>query len=255
MNLVINAAEAIGEGPGTVVVSTRLRDIETAPRAPHLDTDLASGTYVSICVRDTGCGMDEPTRKRIFDPFFTTKFTGRGLGLAAATGIVRGHQGAILVESTVGIGSSFEVLLPVSKGDSAVAVPDTVASSHAAHRGGTILVVDDEEVVREITKAALERHGYTVLLAGNGREALDIFRGLSHSISMVILDMTMPLMGGEETLHHMVSIQSEVRVLLTSGYDRHDMSTRVSGNDHAEFIQKPYTATALAAKVQATLGV
>jgi PAS domain S-box-containing protein len=257
MNLVINGAEAIGDNAGAVRVTTGMRDIDEGwLRAAELDTELPVGRYVFVEVQDTGCGMDEDTRRHIFDPFFSTKFTGRGLGLAAANGIVRGHHGAICVHSMPGLGSAFLVLLPVLKAVQAAA--ETVAPTAPAQGSGTILVVDDEVVVRLIARRALERYGYSVLLASNGREALEVYRGRAETIAMVILDMTMPLMGGEETMRNLRAMNADAKVLLTSGYGEEDTVQRIAGDGaggsaFAGFIQKPYTAAALAAKVREIL--
>jgi two-component system, cell cycle sensor histidine kinase and response regulator CckA len=252
MNLVINAAEAIGNLPGTVeliVQPNRLTDIwsETAPQAEQL----APGDYVSIQVRDNGCGMDPETQERIFDPFFTTKFTGRGLGLAAANGIVRAHKGAIHVSSEVGIGSTFTVLLPVSR-EPIAAVPADEPSF--TPRGiGTILVIDDDGGIRDLLRGSLERYGYTVLSAGNGKEGLDIYRGLSHSISMVILDLTMPKMSGEEAMGNIFAINPEAKILLTTGFNQSETARRFAGQRIAGFLPKPFTNSALANSVRKIL--
>ncbi len=177
MNLVINGAEAIGDAPGVVAVRTGVR--EFAPDgipASLRESGVVPGRYVFLEVRDTGSGMDERTARRIFDPFFTTKFTGRGLGLAAVQGIVRGHRGAIEVESSPGRGSTFTVLLPESLLHATR--KSEMAQQHQAGRvgSGTILIVDDEEAIRQMARMMLEQAGYTVILAGNGEEAVSIFR-------------------------------------------------------------------------------
>jgi PAS domain S-box-containing protein len=254
MNLVINGAEAIGDRNGNVRVTTAIQHVdESWIEGSELTGEIVPGEYVAIEIQDTGCGMDEETRKHIFDPFFTTKFTGRGLGLAAAMGIVRGHKGAIKVYSALGKGSTFKVLLPVTELPARVAERRPTADAHPERGTGTILVVDDEEVVRRTAKSALQRYGYTVLTSENGREAVDIYRGMAESISMILLDMTMPVMGGEEALRNLKTINPRVRVLLSSGFNEVEAIRRFTGKGLAGFIQKPYTAAALAEKVRAVL--
>ncbi|MGE5569868.1 MAG: GAF domain-containing protein [Rhodospirillales bacterium] len=252
MNLVLNAAEAIGDGTGTVLVTTGVRQVdETYSQSALMRDELAPGKYVYLEVHDTGCGMDEQTKARIFDPFFTTKFTGRGLGLAAALGIVRGHKGDIKVYSTPGRGSTFKILLPAAAGSYAEAAPDV--QYQELHGKGTLLIVDDEDIVLKTGKVALERYGYRVLAASNGLEALEIFREASAEISLVLLDMTMPVMSGEETLAELTRIRPDVRVIVSSGYNELEAVRRFRGAAVAGFIQKPYTAAQLAGKVKAVL--
>jgi signal transduction histidine kinase len=257
MNLLINGAEAIGDQAGLVTVITGQREVEAAELTKHFTAPgMESGPYVFMEVRDTGCGMDEATQSRIFDPFFTTKFTGRGLGLAAALGIVRGHQGALKVDSELGQGSAFEILFPALTGK-AVQKQDA-AVGHAPRRSpsnpGHILVVDDEEVVRRTAKSALERFGYTVLLSDNGHHAVDVFTGLSGQISLVLLDLTMPVMGGEEAFRKLRAIRPDVEIILTSGYDEAQAMQEFDGGEVSGFLQKPYTGEALAQAVRAILG-
>jgi signal transduction histidine kinase len=204
MNLVINGAEAILKGQtGSVTVTvSEVSVYDSHVGATGLPQDLEAGRYVCIEVRDTGCGMDEATKARIFDPFFTTKFTGRGLGLAAVLGIVRGHKGLIQVDSAPGEGSTFRVLLPAAVAQDRE--PQKLADQQIPAElvgAGTILVVDDESIVRQVAQQTLRRAGYEVLLAGNGQTALEIFRQRAAEIRLVLLDMTMPVMSGEQTFH------------------------------------------------------
>jgi hypothetical protein len=165
----LNAAEAIGSGGGTITVRTGVLEVDAGYTKRHPGAaDLTPGKYVFLEVRDTGCGMDASTRAKIFDPFFTTKFMGRGLGLAAVAGIVRGHKGAIEVVSTLAEGSCFTVLFPASGRQVESPAP---ARTVAPRGAGTVLVVDDEHVVRELARRALELHGYSVLVAEDGRAA------------------------------------------------------------------------------------
>jgi PAS domain S-box-containing protein len=195
MNLALNAAEAIGSHEGAITVRTFVQDVDERYMRLHPDAAaLRTGTHVCLEVRDTGCGMDEATRAKIFDPFFSTKFTGRGLGLAAVAGIVRGHKAAIAVASAPGRGSCFTVLFPASA--AAAGEPSASLRDSALDGSGVILVVDDEPIVREMAKIALERHGYAVLLAESGVAAIDIFRRHPGEIALVVLDLSMPQMNG-----------------------------------------------------------
>jgi CheY-like chemotaxis protein len=253
MNLVINGAEAIGgQARGTVVVTTRVERLSASQVRGEFATEgLEAGAHVVLEVCDTGCGMDPETLARVFDPFFTTKFTGRGLGLAAALGIVRGHRGAIRVTSAPGQGSTFRVYLPAvpQPAMQEAAMPECVSGG----RTGTILVVDDEESVRSAVKNTLSRCGYELLLAGNGQEAVEIFRREAERITLVLLDLTMPQMGGEETLQHMKKLRPDVPVILSSGYDEAEALARFGSNGLAGFLQKPYTASRLAAGINAVV--
>ncbi len=251
MNLVINAAEAIGDNNGTVIVTTGVLQVdEHYLRTVLAENEISPGEYVYLEVNDTGCGMDAETISRIFDPFFTTKFMGRGLGLAAVSGIIRSHRGAIKVYSARGKGSTFKVLLPVG---GAGAERDAAREPGDLAGTGVVLVVDDEPVVRQTAKSALQRYGYTVLLAEDGQSAIDLFREMSGRVNLVLLDMTMPGITGEETLRQLQLIRTGVQVVLSSGYNEVEAVHRFAGKGLAGFIQKPYTAAQLAEKIKAAL--
>ncbi len=251
MNLIINGAEAIPSGEvGSVTVTTAFQMVDEQYVSVFAPGGLRPGRYVSLEVHDTGKGMNEETLARIFDPFFTTKLKGRGLGLAAVLGIIRSHHGGIKVYSKPGQGSTFKVLLP--------AMPDSEGERpvllNEQWRGkGTLLVIDDEEMVRRVAKTALELYGYHVLLAENGEQGLAIYRQRADEIRAVILDFQMPHMGGEETFRHLRMIRPDVRVSLSSGYSDSEALARFSGKDLAGFIKKPYTAAQLAQIVQKCL--
>ena len=236
MNLVLNAAEAIGARPGTVTVTTSARQTDAEDQ-------------VVLEVSDTGCGMDEATKARIFDPFFTTKFTGRGLGLAAVTGIIRGQKGTITVETAPGSGSTFVVVLPAKDQPAA---PDP--QEQIEIRGyGHLLVADDEELTRNMARFALERCGYTVQLASDGQAAVEAFAADPAAFSAVLLDLTMPVMDGEQALDRMQQIHPDVRIVLSSGYSETEALRKFQNRRLAGFLQKPYTATALARKMKQAL--
>jgi PAS domain S-box-containing protein len=254
MNLVINGAEAIiDEQNGTVRVTTAVQDVDQN----YIETTFGSGKitpgiYVMLEVHDTGAGMDAETQAKIFDPFFTTKFTGRGLGLAAVLGIVRGHKGALKVYSSPGRGTTFKVLFPASDVKQSRIEPG--AQPRADLRDtGTVLVIDDEDMVRRVAKSMLESYGYDVLVAGDGKSAVELFKEVGHQISVVVLDLTMPSMSGEETFLQLRTIRSNVRVILSSGYNEAEAVKRFTGKSLTGFIQKPYTATQLAQKVRDAL--
>jgi two-component system cell cycle sensor histidine kinase/response regulator CckA len=252
MNLVINAAEAIPAEGGNVLVRTGSQDVdEQYIGTLSADGDhLRPGRYVMLEVHDTGSGMSSETIAKIFDPFFTTKFTGRGLGLSAVQGIVRAHRGALKVYSQEGQGTTFKVLFPAS----ADPVSEPLAPSKGDLAGqGMILVVDDEEIVRQTARHTLERYGYQTIMAQHGAEALDVFRRGPERISLVLLDLTMPVMSGEQTLRELQLLRPSVRVLLTSGYNEVEAVQRFAGKGLAGFIQKPYTSVALAEKVKEVL--
>jgi len=252
MNLVINASEAIGEGSGVVAITTGAMQCDRGYLAETwLDEQLPEGTYVFMEVADTGCGMDRETMSRLFDPFFTTKFTGRGLGMAAVLGIVRGHKGAIKVYSEPGKGTLFKVFFPVGQGH-AEALREKAASQEVWQGSGTILLVDDEETVRALGAEMLQSLGFSVLTAKNGRETLAMFRG-NMAIEAVILDLTMPEMDGEETFRELRQMNSEVRVVMSSGYNEQEVCQRFLGKGVAGFIQKPYRLVELEAVLRGTL--
>jgi CheY-like chemotaxis protein len=249
MNLIINAAEAI-ESEGIVTVTTAVRYVKPEEFDSSSGEQEIHGPCIVLEVRDTGVGMDEATVRRIFDPFFSTKFLGRGLGLSAALGIVRGHKGRIRVNSVPGKGTAFEVLFPAG---TAVAPADG-REPQVVHAGkGTVLVVDDEEIIRSLLRTALESRGYKVLLAENGAEALAEFSRNAKEISLVLLDLVMPVMPGEAVLPHLFVIKPDVRVIVSSGQDPDECMRRLAEPRVAAYLQKPYRVAALLAKVQEVL--
>jgi PAS domain S-box-containing protein len=253
MNLAVNAAEAIGEKPVTILVKTGVRVVEDAFVQELKDAEIQPGNYVFLEVRDSGCGMDAETMSRIFDPFFTTKFTGRGLGLAAVSGIVRSHRGAIHASSAPGMGTTFLVLLPLAACAEDARAAEPRKDSEEPKGTGTVLVVDDEDLVRRTARAALERRGYEVLPADSGAAAIETLRRDGDRIGAVLLDVNMPGMNGRETLAQLRLIRPDVRVLISSGYSE-DETRRIFGSDvFTGFIQKPYTVNGLAEAIKRVL--
>jgi PAS domain S-box-containing protein len=252
MNLVINAAESMDGSEGTVRVTTALESA-VSPEGGGLQGALKPGPHVILRVADTGAGMDEATLARIFEPFFTTKFTGRGLGLPAVLGIVRGHGGALRVKSEPSEGTVFTVYFPAAKGE-AEPEPEAPAGGAPATGTGLVLVVDDDAGVRAVARQTLELRGYRVIEAGDGSEALDQVRIQGGRIALVVLDATMPNMSGESTLRELQDLRPDLPVLLSSGYDEQATLRRFPGLGPEAFLPKPYGPRELLAKVQALLG-
>jgi PAS domain S-box-containing protein len=255
MNLVINGGEAIGEEPGTLTVRVRTEHFTERRERPRAEGfPIVTGEYVRIEVTDTGEGMNEETRDRIFEPFFTTKFLGRGLGLSAALGIVRGHRGAISVRSEPGHGTTFTVLLPVPRETRRPARVSGRVSVPAELQGvGTILVADDEDGVRSLVATVLEEAGYTVVLAENGVEAIERLRALGDGVRLILLDLTMPELGGAEAAMQLRQLQPEVPIVAMSGYGDIEVMQRFSEAAVDEFLPKPFTPEELSAKVRELL--
>ena len=240
MNLVINASDAIGEKSGVIAISTGVMHADRAYlRETHLAPGLPEGPYVFLEVSDNGAGMNAETKAKIFDPFFTTKFTGRGLGLAAVLGIVRGHRGAMKVYSEPGRGTTFKLLLPCAEGP-ADAAPANAEPGVQWRGSGIVLVIDDEETVRAVSSRMLRMMGFEPLLAVNGREGADLFASRADEIAGVMLDLTMPVLDGTATLTELRRIRPDVRVLLMSGFTEHDAVDRFAGKGLAGFLQKPF---------------
>ena len=233
MNLLLNAGEAMEGRPGRVTVRTA-----------------RAAECVRLEVEDNGSGMDEATKAKIFDPFFTTKFTGRGLGLAAVMGIVRGHHGSLKVESAVGRGTTFTVLFPAAAGDAS-----PVSKTRRVGRGDNrvILLVDDEEMVQRFGVTALERAGYRVCVVDNGRDAVEIYGRIHRDLDLVLLDLAMPVMSGEEALRRMHQMDASVPVIVCSGFDERQVARRFSNQWVSGYLQKPYSASRLLECVQGVL--
>ena len=250
-NLVLNAAEAIGnDNPGVVHVATRLRRLTSPDSADRITGErLPAGTYVALEVSDTGCGMDGATASRIFDPFFTTKLAGRGLGLPAVAGAVKAQGGGIELETAPGAGSRFCVLLPASTMEAA-----PPAAAPEGHSGsGTILVVDDEAAIRNLALKALSRFGYEVFSARDGREAIEVFQAHADQIDAVLLDMSMPVLGGKQALEALRALRPSVPVVLMSGYSEEEVLGDFASGPRLVFLRKPFSIAALSEAVRSVM--
>ena len=256
MNLVANAAEAMGPGGGTVTVRTEaIRADRAALASPYFESeDLPEGEYAVLEVSDTGSGMTPETLGKLFDPFYTTKFTGRGLGLAAVLGIVRGHGGSIRVRSEPGRGSTVRVLLPRSERSP----PEPAAAAPSAPPvrpgSGTILVVDDEPMVRRFIATMLTGAGYTVKEASDGREAVGTFHILAPDLLAVLLDLTMPGLSGREAAAEMRAINRSVPIVGMSGYSSEGSAGGDTGPPFEGFLHKPFAPGALLGELRRVLG-
>jgi signal transduction histidine kinase/ActR/RegA family two-component response regulator/predicted secreted protein len=249
-NLILNGAEAIGDRAGAVAISTGVTEIETADDSAwqHISPAFGPGHYIRLQVQDNGQGMSEEAVAQIFDPFFTMKATGHGLGLAVVLGIVRGHGGAIRVDTEQGVGSTFTLLFPVSEESAALPVPGDATPAPVSAR--LVLIVDDEEPVREAVSDVLGEEGIETIQAGDGRSGLELYQAHMPEIGLVILDLSMPGMSGQETLQELRQLNSAVPVLLSSGYSREDVVRSFEAEGVASFLQKPYSIADLIQKVQ-----
>jgi CheY-like chemotaxis protein len=254
MNLVLNAGESLGEGAGVISIKTGLMGADPAwLREAQITPETWEGEHVFLEVADTGCGMAPATLARIFEPFFTTKFTGRGLGLAATLGIVRSHRGALRVTSTLGVGTTFRLAFP------AVGMPASIVGASPREKApalaieGTVLVVDDEETVRRTVTRALERIGCRVLSAEDGSLALEKVRRATKPIDLVLLDLTMPVMDGVQTLRELRRLRPELSVMLMSGFAETQATARFGEHQLAGFLQKPFSIELLQRRVAEVL--
>ncbi len=256
LNLLINGIQAMQAEPGSLQISTVLETIAESHKGLLAwgQQPLPAGEYVRLSVQDSGIGMNDETKKHIFDPFYTTKEEGHGLGLSAILGIVRSHGGVIDVESQLGQGTTFTILLPRM-----VQEPEPNGIVQGAQKSvertdsPLILVVDDEEPIRDAVTDLLEMAGLRILTAPNGREGVELFRKNQRSVDLAILDLKMPGMSGEETFEALRAIDPAVKVIVSSGYGDGDILERVKEKGIADFLQKPYDFDMLIAKIEAAL--
>lgn len=250
MNLIVNASEAIGDTSGVIAITTSYMECDrNYLKSVWLNENLDAGLYVSLEVSDTGCGMERETLAKLFDPFFTTKFTGRGLGMAAVLGIVRGHKGTIRVYSEPGKGSTFRILLPSTDRTAQI----FVEGEQQEWKGkGTVLLIDDEEMVREIGSEMLRELGLQVVTAEDGRDALQVFKSRD-DIDFVILDLTMPHVDGEQCFRELRELKPDVKVIISSGFNQQQVTEKFLDRGLAGFIQKPYRFSALKEQIKGIL--
>jgi len=257
MNLVLNASDAIGKKSGVISICTGVMHADSAYMAQtSIDDSLPEGRYVYLEVSDTGVGMDKQTQSRLFEPFFTTKFTGHGLGMSAVQGIIRGHNGAIKVYSELGRGSTFKILIPISEvePDTSISPKHAVSTEEMANNfSGTVLVIDDEDTVRETASMMLEDMGFDTLTAVDGEDGVNVYRAHQSKIVAVLLDMTMPKMDGKTCFRELRRINENVKVVLSSGYNEQEATSLFTGKGLAGFIQKPYSPDFLAEKFLSAL--
>jgi PAS domain S-box-containing protein len=248
LNLYINAWQAM-PGGGKLLLETTVVDLDHTFCRPH---NVDPGTFVRISVTDTGIGMDSTTRQRIFDPFFTTKEKGRGtgLGLASAYGIVQNHDGIISVYSEVGQGTTFHIYLPFTKTE---AHKDQQKPQEPIRGSETILLIDDEEMITDVGQTMLTNLGYEVMVAGSGKEAVEIVRSANHTIDLVVLDMIMPGMDGGTTFTQIREILPDVPVILSSGYSKNEQAEEIMRRGCNGFIQKPFHLSDLSEKIRTIL--
>jgi CheY-like chemotaxis protein len=255
MNLITNASDALGETGGTIMLRTGVigsEDLADASLEINLPDDQEppappAGSYVYLEVGDSGAGMTPDTLHRIFDPFFSTKFAGRGLGLAAVMGIVRSHQGLIRIHTEPAKGTRFRVLFPAVQGDAAQR--ESVSAARTEWQGsGTVLVVEDEEAVRDVAEQILRDFGFATIPAVDGREALDIMERTGNNVTAVLLDISMPRIGGQETLRRIRAMRPDLPVIMMSGYTEEAVAAQFDrqGPGLTMFLQKPFLAEDLA---------
>ena len=252
MNLLINAGEAMGSTPGHITILTRHLDLleKDSEYWKYTHNPLPAGRYTALQVNDTGEGMSAEVLARIFDPFFTTKFTGRGLGLAAVLGIIKGHHGGIRIRSREGVGTDFEIVFPAVHASSVPSVQGVAASQAVDGGGKTVLVIDDEPSIIELLSDLLGDSKFNVLTALDPAEGIELFRREHARIALVVLDYSMPKMGGQEAFTALTEIDREVKVILCSGYTEEEIKSAFGEVRPDAFMKKPYRPSDLLERIR-----
>ena len=253
MNLVTNARDAMPQG-GRLTIATSNVDVEPTQTPTRLDSEIAPGRYVLLKVTDTGKGMDEPTQAHAFEPFFTTKEVGKGTGLGLATvyGIVKQSNGYVEIKSQVGIGTSILIYLPLV--ENALTQTRDVQKESTILRGQeTVLLVEDEELVRRMVTSALQSSGYTVLSASSGEQALSMCKSHAGDISLLVTDVIMPQMNGVQLAQQAVVLRKDLKVIFMSGYTNNILENHGSFDASTPFLTKPVSPRVLAKKVREVL--
>jgi PAS domain S-box-containing protein len=253
MNMVINGSDAIEEGSGVVSITLTIMtmtDDDLLPYGLYTNSLLPAGTYALIQIADNGIGMSKETQKIIFDPFFTTKFIGRGLGLSAVLGIIRGHDGGITVESEIGAGTTFRVILPVDMSAIADVTRDTAGTGDMTVHEKTVLVIDDEFEIAAVAQEMLQTGNYTAIIEMDPRQGIEVYKQLRTDIWLVLLDMAMPEMSGKEVVDRLQEINPDVKIIISSGYSEDVLMKKIGASKVSGFIQKPFRLQSLLALVE-----
>ncbi len=241
LNFIVNSADAIGDHSGRIQVSTFVRQVSREKLISlYNGVEMREGQYVVLEVKDSGCGMPEALQKKIFDPFVTTKEKGTGLGLSAVLGIIKAHHGGLELRSEEGVGTVFRVFLPPSSHTNTTSITIETGEIHRWHGSGWVLIVDDDVTVRDVMKSFVQRLGFDVLEAEDGRAGVDMFKQYHHKLKAVLMDMTMPRLGGLDALHQMRNINPDVPIIMMSGYTETEMQGVKSGEQPDGFVQKPF---------------
>lgn len=255
MNLIINASEAIGDTQGEIVVSLSKTVVRAEQFAKdHLGKEITAGRYVCLEVADNGCGMDDDTKRRIFEPFYTTKFTGRGLGMSAVLGIISAHKGALQLSSNPGQGSVFKIFLPVDSSESVGGESLECLTVQPWQGSGTILLVEDEELLQQVAKDMLEVLGFSTVDASNGREALEIYQKNAASIRLVITDIGMPVMDGYALIRELKKLDPKLPIIVSSGFGDAVVTSGIANEEVAGLVSKPYNMKQLQEVLQSVVG-